>query len=442
MDIKLDKSSSTEASIKIRLDEADYQPRVDQKIKEYTKKANIKGFRPGKVPSTLIKKLYGKSLLVEELNEMLVKSLNDYIKDNDIRIIGEPLPKTEKAENIDWENQKEFEFEYEIGLIADFNYNLDKKATHYEVAVDEATVNETVENLKMQYGKTINPEVSEDGDYLYGELKQKDGDIQRETVIALFEVDKKARDKFIGVKPSDVIEFDIRKTFAEPRIIGLVTGKKTEEAAELKGLFTFTVNKIDRRVPAEMNQEFFDRMFGKDQVKTEEEFKEKVAENLRKSYEQEAHYALVNDIRSKILEDTAVELPETFLKKWLKATNAAIDDETLDKEFAAYAKELKWSIIRNKIAEDLQIKVEREDLEEKAKAIVGDYLRSSGMPPQFIEENIDKFAENYLKGDDGKNYMNLYDKVKEEKTIEAIKERFRIEKKTVAVDEFRKTVLN
>lgn len=442
MDITLEKSSSTEASIKIRLDEADYQPKVEQKIKEYSKKANIKGFRPGKAPSSLIRKLYGKGLLVEELNQMLVTSLNDYIKENDIKIIGEPLPKTEKAEDIDWDSQKVFEFEYEIGIIGDFNYSLDKNVTQYEVIVEESTVAETVENLKVQYGQTINPETSENGDYLYGELKEKDGDIQRETVIALFEVAEKARNKFIGLKPTDEIEFDIQEVFTEPRLIGLVTGKSQDEAKEIKGKFSFIVNKIDRRVSAEMNQEFFDRMFGKDQVKSEEEFKAKIAENLKDSYSQESDHALVEEIRSTMLDETPLELPDAFLKKWLMASNKGIDDETLSKEYDSYKKELKWSIIRNKIADDLQIKIEKEDLEDKSKAIVRDYLRSSGMPPQFVEENIDKLAENYLQGSEGKNYMNLYEQVKNEKIIDAIKERLQLEKKTVTVDEFRKALSN
>lgn len=442
MDIKLDKSSSTEASIKIRLDEADYQPKVDQKIKEYSKKANIKGFRPGKAPSSLIRKLYGKSILVEELNQMLVQSLNDYIKQNDLRILGDPLPKRESSESIDWDNQKEFEFEYEIGMVGDFSYSLEKEVTFYDVVVEEEAINDTVENLKIQYGQTINPETSEDGDYLYGELKQKDGEIERETVIALFELDEKEKSAFIGVKPGDEIEFDIRKAFSNERLIGLVTGKKPEEVADVKGLFTFKVNKIDRRVPAEMNQEFFDRMFGKDQVKSEEEFRAKIADNLKEGYTHESEHLLTNDIRNKLLDETQLEMPEGFLKKWLKASDEKINDDTLAKEFEAYTRELKWSVIRNKIAEDLQIKVEKEDLDQKAKAIVSDYLRSSGMPPQFIEENIEKFTENYLKGGEGKNYMNLYEQVRNEKIVQAIRERMKIDKKSVSVDEFRKAASN
>jgi trigger factor len=442
LDISLDKSSATEASIKIRLSEADYQPNVDKKIKEYSRKATLKGFRPGKVPSSLIRKMYGKSIMVEELNQMLTQSITEYIKDNKLKIIGEPLPNKEKSENIDWENQKDFEFEYEIGMIGDFEYSLDKELTRYEISVDENAIKDTVENLRIQYGETINPESSEEGDYLYGELKQLDGDISRETVIALHEIKEGERENFTGVKPDDTIEFDIRKTFGEDRVIGLLSGKSTDEAKDISGQFTFKVSKIDRRVPAEMNQQFFDRLFGQDKVKTEDELKEKIAENLKQGYDQESEQLLTHHIRNKLVDEITMELPKDFLKRWLKANDTKIDDERLDQQFDAYTQELKWSILLNRIAEDLQIKVEQEDILDRARAVVANYLASSGMPSNFIEENMDKFVDNYLKGGDGKNLMELHEQVKGEKIINAIKEQLKIDRKSVTLDEFREIVSN
>lgn len=442
MDITLDKNSATEASIKIKLTEADYRPGVDKKIKEYSKKVNIKGFRPGKVPSALIKKMYGKSILVEELNHLLSHSITDYIKDNKIKIIGDPLPNSEKSEDIDWDNQKEFEFEYEIGLVDDFTYNLSKKIVKYDITVDEKTINETIENIRKQYGSTINAESSEENDYLYGELSQVDGDIQRETVIALFEVDEKARKKFIGVKPGEEIKFDIRKTFKEDRVIGLVLDKKPEEAKEIKGDFLFKVTKIDRRVPAELNQEFFDQLFGKDAVKTEKEFKEKIAANLKENYNRESENYLNQQIREKLVAETEIELPDNFLKKWLKATNKSITDEQIEREFDEYVKDLKWSLIRNEIGEDHKIEVDNEQIVDRAKLMIKDYLGSSGMPIEQLEGSLDQFADNYLKAEDGKNYMNTYEQVKNEKTLEVIKAEMNITEKKISADEFQKLASN
>ncbi len=442
MDIILDKSSATEASITVKLSEADYEPNVDKKIKEYSKKANIKGFRPGKAPSTLIKKLYGKSIMVEELNQMLSSSITNYIKENNLKIIGDPLPNMEKSRDIDWDNQKEFEFEYEVGLIGDFNYSLNTEITRYDIEIDDKSIDEAIENLLIQYGETINPESSEEGDYLYGSLKQKDGEIERDTVIALFEVNENERKAFIGVKPEDTITFDIRKTFAEDRLIGLVTGKTTDEAKDISGEFSFQVNKIDRRAKAELNQEFFDKLFGPDQVKTEEELKGKIAENLKENYARETDFLLTHHIRTKLLEETDIELPKNFLIKWLKVNDEKIDDSKIENEFDNYLKELKWSVLRNKIAEDLNLSVDKEEIHQKARSVVSDYLKSSGMPPQFLEENIDKLADNYLQGGEGKTYMELHEQVKNEKIINAVKEQLKINQKTVNIEEFKKVVSN
>lgn len=440
MDITLDKSSATEASIKIKLTEADYRPHVDKKIKEYSKKAVIKGFRPGKVPSSLIKKLYGKSIMVEELNQVLNRSITDYIKDNSLKIIGEPLPNTEKSETIDWDNQKDFEFEYEIGMIGDFEYDLKKSITRYNISVEDKTIDESIENIRLQYGQTINPESSGEGDYLYGQLKQPDGKIDRETVIALFEVDKKERSKFIGLKPEDQVEFDIRTVFVEDRLIGLVTGVNAEEAKDISGTFTFKVNKIDRRELAEMNQEFFDKVFGKDQVKSEAEFRDRIAENLKLSYASESENFLHIQIKEKLLDETPVELPSGFLKKWLKLHEN--NDEAVDKEFDAYSRELKWTIIMNRISEDKKISVGEEDIKNKAGEVVGNYLKSLGLQPEYIADNLDQFADNYLNAEEGKNYANLYEHVRNEKIMNAIKEQMDIGEKTVGIDEFRKIVSN
>ena len=177
MDITLEKKNPTEASIKVNLTEADYQPKVQEKLKEYSKKAQIKGFRPGKVPPALIRKMYGKSIMIDEINHMLSHSVNDYIKENKLQILGEPLPVTENADKIDWDNQKNFDFQFEIGLVDEFTYSLDdKKVTRYEIKVDDDSIADTLKNLQEQYGKMINPETSEEGDLIFGELTQVEGE--------------------------------------------------------------------------------------------------------------------------------------------------------------------------------------------------------------------------------------------------------------------------
>ncbi len=174
MDITLDKKTSTEALIKVKLKENDYQPNVEEKVKEYAKKANIKGFRPGKVPTSLIKKMYGKSIVAEEINNILSKSLSDYIREQNIQLIGEPLPDQEKASQIDWEGQKDFEFDYDIGMVPDFTYDISnkQKVKSYKIELDKKTEQETLDNIKKQFGTVTNPEQAVEGDAFYGEIKR------------------------------------------------------------------------------------------------------------------------------------------------------------------------------------------------------------------------------------------------------------------------------
>ncbi|RDC61770.1 trigger factor [Adhaeribacter pallidiroseus] len=192
MNITLNQNETTNANLKVVLQEADYAPKVDEKIKEYTKKAQIKGFRPGKVPAGLIRKMYGKSILAEEINGLLSKSVNDYIKENNIRILGEPLPDETKQNAIDWENQKEFEFDFELGILPDFELNLTDGETldAYKIELDEETINQVHEHLQRQYGETANPETSEATDYLSGELRQVDGEFKTTTLLPINKIKK------------------------------------------------------------------------------------------------------------------------------------------------------------------------------------------------------------------------------------------------------------
>jgi len=243
LDITLDKKGNLEAAIKITLKEADYQPKVEEKVKKYSKKANIKGFRQGKVPTSIIKKMYGKSIIAEEINHLVSHSLTDYIKDNNLKIIGEPLPDLEKVKNIDWDNQKEFEFEYSIGMVDDFAFDLSKKhkVKFFQISADTASVNETIENLKKQHGKMTNPEISEEGDSLFGALSQPVTDFIKDCLIDTTLVNKKVMKIFEDLKKGDVIKFDIKSIFTDDNTLASTLTIDIEEAKKLKGEFQFII---------------------------------------------------------------------------------------------------------------------------------------------------------------------------------------------------------
>lgn len=440
MEITLDKKNHTEASIKITLKESDYQPKFEQKVKEYSKKANLKGFREGKVPPSIIKKMYGKSILVEEINHILSHSLTDYIKENDLKIIGEPLPDAEKTRSIDWENQKEFEFEYNIGLIDNFDYAINNKlkVKSYKINVDKKTIHETIENLRKQYGKMTNPDVSEPEDSIYGELRQVDGDHSNNGLLNIPDISKKEQKKFTGVKPGDIIKFDIQKAFTDEESLSQLTGLSPEESKKLKGPFEFEVKNINRVEEAPLDQDFFDRIFGKDTVKNEEEFIEKIKDSIGKNYEKEAGYFLESNIKDLLIDKIKIELPHNFLKDWLKTTNEGkITDEDIEKEYDSYARELKWNLIKNRIVEDNNIDVQQEEVLNKARELIREqYGGALGQ----LEDSLDSFVENYLKANDGENYMRVVNVVKAEKIFDFIKENITITEKKVSTEEFKNIV--
>ncbi|MCZ6520803.1 MAG: trigger factor, partial [Bacteroidetes bacterium] len=340
MDITLDKKNSTEAFIKIKLKENDYQPKVEEKIKDYSRKANLKGFRPGKVPNSLIRKMYGKSILVEEINHLLAHSLTDYLKEQDLQILGEPLPDLEKTKNIDWDNQKEFEFEYNIGFANDFKYDLSKikKVQQYEIKIDDKTLNETIENLRIQHGAMTNPEITEESDSIFGEFSDENGEITNKSLLLIVNIEKKERKKFIGIKKEDTINFDITKAIKDENYKAQILGIEKEKAAKLKGKITLVVQNINRTIAANIDKDLFNKVFGEGVVKNEKEFKAKVAESITNNYTREAESILWRDIHDKVIDATKMDLPNEFLKRWMLRTNEGkISEKDLDKEYDVYA---------------------------------------------------------------------------------------------------------
>lgn len=442
MDITLDKKNSTEALIKVTLKENDYQSNVEEKVKDYARKANIKGFRPGKVPTGLIRKMYGKSILAEEVNTLLSKSLSEYLRENKIQIIGEPLPNMEKAEKIDWDHQKEFEFDYDIGLVDEFKYDLSKnlKVESYKIESDQKTIDETLENIKKQFGKVINPEVSLEGDDFYGEIKEVEGELSNEGLLKWDDISKNEQKKFVGLKSGDSVTFDIKETVQNDHTIAHLVDVGHNKAKEISGEFTFTLKNINRTEAAELNQELFDKVFGPDAVGSTDEFTQKVKETVEDNYKRESDYFLDYSIRQTLVEKTKIEVPSEFLKKWLLASNEGkVTPDDIEKEIDQYIESLKWDLLRNKVAEDNEIKVENSEIVDRAKMMILQQLGGAGMAEQ-LKDHMDAFADNYLKGENGQNYVKLYNEVRDEKILAYIKDNITLKEKKVDIEEFKKIV--
>jgi len=427
--------------LKINLTESDYLPKVSEKLKEYSKKASIKGFRPGKVPTGLVQKMYGKSILVEEINHLISSTISNYIKDQKLNVVGEPLPASENN-NIDWENQKDFEFNFNLGVVSDFNVELSNvKATQYIIKVDEAVINETIENLKNQVGEMEDATSVAENDFLMGEVSSSAIDWKKEdSMLSLDKLSDAGKELFKGKKSGEVVNFDIQKTFIDSSAIGVTTGHSRDEAEKLSGEYSFTIKTIRRKKLAEINQDFFDKIFGKDAVTTEEEFKSKLKDTIQENYSRETDYFLNQEIQKNLVESTKVETPDDFLKEWLlKANEGKLKEADIETQYDKFKADLKWNLIRNNIIEKNDIKAEHEDILSKAKEVI---MQQFGNLPinDEMNETLNKIADNYLKQDNGKAYMQTFEAVLLDKTIEFLKKNIKITEKEVSLDEFKKIV--
>lgn len=437
MEITLDKHSANQALIKITLNEADYQPKVDAKLKDYAKKAVIKGFRPGKAPISMVKGMYGVSILVDEINAILGESLNTYLKEQTFKILGEPLPVEKEDNSIDWKTQKNFDFEYKIGFVDNVTVGVDNstKGIKYSILVDEKLVNDTIDNLKSQYGDSTNPEVSEAGDSIYGDLKATEGELTKTLSLSTSKLSEKLAAKFIGLNKDAVVEF--QATEVEKDEWSEAFGLSDKEAAGAEGAFTFEVKNINRTEAAELNQEFFDKIFGPEAVASEEEFTAKVKETLQESYNRESKVFTEEELKKVLVEKANIELPEAFLKEWLlKANQGKVTEADVEKEYPLYANQLTWSLISNQIAKDNSIQAEHEDVIEKTKEMVREQFASSGLGSQ-LEASMDMFVDNYLKGNEGQNYMNMLTSVQNEKVLAFVQDKIDLTEKAISIDEFK-----
>jgi trigger factor len=443
LEITLDKKGTTEGLIKIKLNEGDYQPHVEEKVKDYARKATIKGFRQGKVPTGVIKKMFGKSILVEEINQLLSSKISDYIKENNLKILGEPIPNADKTRAIDWEAQKDFEFEYQIGMVEDFSYDLSSKAKvkGYKIDLDKKVIDDTINDLRKRFGKVTYPETSEVGDNIFGELKSEDGTVIREQAfLSTDKIEKKELKKFTGLKKEDEVSFDIDALFTDEESKAQLIGTGEDETAPVKGKYSLKINNISRTELSDVNQELFDRVFGKDLVANEDEFMTKVKETIGENYKRETDHFLDHHIEDYFLDHTKINLPSDFLKSWLKATSQGqVTDGILEKEFEQYVRSLKWDLIKTKIADDNKIAVEAEEVRDKAKDLITAQFGGPAFAAQF-GDRLDAFADNYLQNENGQNFMKLYNQLKHEKIMKLVREKITVDEKSVTVDEFKKIV--
>jgi len=446
MNITQEKIDNLNALVKINIDPADYQPRVDKAIKDHAKKAKIPGFRPGMVPASHIKRMYGKSILVDEINNMLSDTLNKYLEDEQLEVLGQPLPKMEDAKEYNWDFADNFEFNYEVGLAPEFsiNFSADDKLTQYIIKVDDETLASRIKNIRRSYGKMTNPDVSADDDVLYAELTQlsPDGSVFEDGIsntasVRLDQIkDETIKASLIGLKKDDVVTLDIQKAFDNdaPKVAGLLKIDE-ETAADLRSDFRLTVKNVNRLEESDLNQEFFDKLFGEGVVTTEEGFREKITAELEAMMVQDSERKLQNDIYKYGLDKVQFDLPDDFLKRWLKATNEKLTAEELAGGYKDFAQNLKWTLIENKIIKENNIDIKYEDVFELAKERLGQQFKMYS-PQALDEQQLGQYAAQYLQNKE--NASKIFEEVKAFKVFDYIKSVVTLEPKEILFTEFSK----
>jgi len=443
MNITQEKTGNLNAVVKIKIAPADYTGKVDKAIKDQAKKAQLPGFRKGMVPASHIKRMYGKSILVEEVNNLLNDTLSNYIAEQKLEILGQPLPKMDDEREFKWDNTDDFEFDYELGLAPAFEVNISSKDKfiQYVIKADEKTLEERIKNIRRSYGKMSNPESSEAGDVLYADLVQLgadgsvfEGGISNSATLRLDQVkDEKILKSLTGLKKDDVVTIDIQKALGDAVVIAKALNISEEDAAELKSNFRLTVKNVNRLEESDLNQEFFDKLFGEGIVTDEAGFRAKITEEVESMFKQDAERQLSNDIYEQLLTKHNFELPDEFLRRWLKATNEKLTDEELAEGYDDFAKNLKWTLIENKIIKDNNIEIKYEDVVAAAKAKLDAQFRMYS-PSPLPEDQLAQYAVQFLQ--EKENANRVFEEVKALKTFEQIKSIVTLEEQAIDYDKF------
>ncbi|MCJ7448317.1 MAG: trigger factor [Bacteroidales bacterium] len=446
MNINRENIDDLNAVLKIKIEKNDYEEKVDNVLKDYRKKANIKGFRPGMVPFGLIKKMYGKAVQIDEINKIVTENIQKYLTDEKLEILGDPLPKRDEQEKIDFDAQEEFTFSFELGLAPAVDLKISKKnkVNLYEIKVDDKMKNDYVGNYTRRFGEFRKADVTEDKDILKGKIEAIDerGDLIPEgvsaesTTLAIDVIkDKKIKKGFIGKNENDTIDFDIKKAFPNDNEIAGLLKKKKEEIENIKGKFRFTISEITRFHPADIGTELFNRIYGEGVVSTEEEFMKKIEEEITSSLKRESEFKMMQDIKKLALEKTDFNLPEEFLKKWLLKVNEKTTQEHVDKEFGNFTQDLKWQLIRNKVAKDNGVKITEEELQKEAEKVTRYQFQQYGLF-YTTDEQISNYAKETLKREE--DAKRIADKILDDKVLAHLKELVKVEEKSVTVEEFNK----
>lgn len=445
MNITRENIDTLNAIIKVAIDKADYEKPVADQLKEYRQKAVIPGFRPGKVPDGIIKRKYRIPVLVDEVNKLLSKNLSQYLVEQKLNILGEPLPNEEQQKTINWETDENFEFTFDVALAPEINIKLDKenRINYYKIAVSEEMINQQVEMALTQLGENIPDDEIKANSSVRGnfvQLNETGDDLEEgirptDVLIAIDRIkDDEIKNQFVGRKIGDAITFDPVKAFENRYEIRHMLKIKQDEAEALNSDFRFTINEILKFEKAELNEELFKKLYGEEtEVKTEEDFRNRIKLEIESGLTHSSNHKFAKDTHDKLQEMAGVELPEAFLKRWLIAVNKELSVEQIENEFDAFISDLKWQLIKDAIIKENEIKVTPEETKSFAIQMARAQYNQYGIF-DIPDEQLESFAKMILEKPEENE--RIYKRIYEDKVIQTVKEKITLEETEVSQEEF------
>ena len=424
--------------VKIDINADDYQNKVNNELNNYRRKANIPGFRKGHVPMSLVKKQYGKSVMIDEVNKLLQEALNNFLIEEKLDVLGNPLPKAQ--DNFSWDKEK-FTFEFELGLAPTFEVNLKpKKAIKaYKIVANEKMITDQIGNIREQYGKLITQQSVAENSNITGNFVNAEKEIDKKSTFKLEKIKGKSNiKKFIGKKVGDSIDLNSKNLFNDDHLLMNILGLSHDEAHDFKEPLKFTIEEISETELANVDQSLFDKVFGVDLIKNEKEFKAKLKEDAEKQFSSQSDQQLLNAVTESLIENTKFDLPVEFLQKWLAVTGEKpMSDEQAVEEFNRSEKGLRYQLIEGKLSQDHDINVSFEDLKEYTKGFIKLQMAQYGdANPE--DKEIDEIVNRVLTNQE--EAKRLSDQLKNEKLLKFFKENINIKIKEVTYEEFIKEV--
>jgi trigger factor len=444
MNITRENIDQLNAVVKVQIEKADYEQKVEDVLKAQRRKAQIKGFRPGNAPMGLIRKLYGKSVLFDELNKLVSENLSKYITEEKLDILGDPLPHETSIDDL--EEQTDFTFSFDLGLSPQFEPSFTKKnkIPYYIITPDDKMREGYIDNYQRKFGEFVNNDIAGEKSMVKGTLVQlgdnldplEEGIVVEDASILLTVVgDEEEKNLFVGKKVGDKVIFNLRKALKNETEIASLLRMKKEEIHHVDGSFSLELTEIRTFMPAELNEELFSRIYPDETGMTADDFRKKIDEELAMNLSKESDHRFRIDAISHAVEKTEFDLPEEFLKRWLLNVNENLTSEQLEQEFDGFKKDMKWQLLRNRIARDNEVKVTEEDLLGEAMAVTRAQFMQYGLY-YITDEQLAGYASEMIKKEE--DARKLADRVLDSKVVDWIKENVKVEEKKVSSDDFNK----